>query len=45
MKNTYFESMLSIAFEIKPWYVSLKPFLRVYVVQTRFDVKQKNVFQ
>ena len=47
MKNTYFESMLSIAFVDKPMVCFIEAifFLRVYVVKTRFDVQQKNVFQ
>ena len=46
MKNTYFESMLSVAFVDKAivcFIIAI--FSRVYVVKTRFDVQQKNVFQ
>ena len=46
MKNTYFESMLSIAFVDKPMVCFIEAiFLRVYVVKTRFDIQKKNVFQ
>ena len=45
-KNTYFESMLSIAFVDKAivcFIIAI--FSRVYDAKTRFDVKRKNVFQ
>ena len=45
-KNTYFESILSIAFADKAivcFIVAI--FSRVYDVKTSFDVKWKNVFQ
>ena len=45
-KNTYFESILSIAFADKAivcFIIAI--FSRVYDVKTRFDVKRKNVFQ
>ena len=44
--TTYFESILSIAFADKAivcFIIAI--FSRVYDVKTRFDVKQKNVFQ
>ena len=46
-KNTYFESILSIAFADKAivCFIISFFFLRVYDVKIRFDVKQKNVFQ
>ena len=45
-KNTYFESILSIAFADKAivcFIIAI--FSRVYDVKIRFDVKRKNVFQ
>ena len=44
-KNTYFESMLSMAFADKAIVCFIIAILKVYDVKTRFDVKQKNVFQ
>ena len=42
MKNTYFESMLSIAFVDKAMVCFIIAiFSKVYDVKTRFDVKQK----
>ena len=46
-KNTYFESILSIAFADKAivCFIIAIFFSRVYDVKIRFDVKRKNVFQ